>query len=217
MDGLLLAVALLVPGALLGVWANELVKRPKLAVRGGGVHGGSVTSGQPSLVTLTVANDPGFIGVRLGKTIVFGWPIHGPIEKGTDVERRSARSVRVAIFEEDTCGPGVPLWMVAEQGDKVEVPAQSVSLANGEYATVYVLGRLPGEHSYSVGVYPDWTGDGLREKRQAANYTEPRSFVVRAWADHVKQVEYKLRVVRSANDQWAAERVTQREQWRHSL
>lgn len=218
MEGLITGLALLVAGAVAGLWVNEHAKRPKLAFEGAGFQsGGSPASGYPSLMMLKIINKPGFIGVRMGKTVILGKYIHGYVEKGTAVERRPAVGVRVAIFDADSIGSGIPLWMLPQEGDEVGEPTRTVALASGQYATVFVVGRRPSDNGYLAGIHPKWVNGGEWSPQDVANYVEPRSFIVRAQADRVKQVDYTFRVVRGPNERWSIERVTRTQSERHNF
>lgn len=124
----------LVAGAFFGLWLGEYVKRPKLIIGGSG--GGAVHVPGFRIYSVTVANAPGFIGLNIGKTVVFGRSFIQARQLGTFFDRRPSRCT--ASLHEAKDRSGVGLVVTNNQGVSDGMPV----VPTGGHANVYLFARL---------------------------------------------------------------------------
>jgi hypothetical protein len=199
------AVVLLILGALASLLTAEYAKRPRLVIESAGLQ-----SGPLCLYMLNVSNVPGFIGIRFGRTILFGRVIHGRFSKGVDIERRVARDVRLNLEQEGTLS-AVPLWMRPRVGDQFGLPTLVTSLNSGKTALVCAIGRRSDDNGFYMA--PAWpaSGDDAPNPSLGVKVTESKSFVARVRSPGARLGTYRFSVVQTAEGLWAIERITRRE------
>ncbi|MEX2014539.1 MAG: hypothetical protein WD885_01215 [Candidatus Saccharimonadales bacterium] len=93
---------------LFGVWLNYYIKRPKLVVGGGGSGGG--VGAEYNHNHVTIQNKPGVLGLRLGETTLFGWPIHGSFQAGPIIDRNEAYRCKAMLIDKETGEYICRLW-----------------------------------------------------------------------------------------------------------
>jgi hypothetical protein len=112
-----------------GAFFNNYIKRPKLTHTGGGGGGGGQAPGFYSN-HITIANSPGFLGIRVGETVIFGMRILPPIPAALLIERNVAKECRAWIYDASENRAMTILWWQVKSGPMV----QSVTAAkNGSH------------------------------------------------------------------------------------
>jgi hypothetical protein len=136
----LFGIGTLVLGVVLGLWLPEYVKRPLLRFSGSGVSGGATPVTRYSL---TVTNDPAFIGIKIGSTAILGRQLHGPIFRGLAVDRNPATQCSAQLVDKASGDPIVGLyWRSRTQADRYEA---STTIPGGESAILMLFARLSSE------------------------------------------------------------------------
>lgn len=125
-------------GVVLGVWGNFYVVRPKLRVTGSG--GGSDNRFATNQVTIT--NVPGFFGVRLEPTTIFGSRVHPRIEKGLTANRYPANECTAHLLDEDGNHITGLYWRSETSPGKFD---NVVSIGPGESVHLMLFARLANE------------------------------------------------------------------------
>lgn len=164
------AVTLLI-GTFLGLWLSEFVRRPRLRISGSG------SGGSPySVITATVSNDAGFIGITLGRTIIFGRPVLQHRRWGEVVERHPALCSAWITDRDNPDAGGVGLYF--RTGDTPPYKYENqVKIAGGEYAHLCLL-VVRGEDRRRYFIFaPDSDGQPVVPE-EVDMFNGPRQFVV---------------------------------------
>jgi hypothetical protein len=172
-------------GALLGTWHSHFVKRPKLKAIG---------SGSGGCVYLSIQNTPGFLGISLRPTILFGWRALGQIELGLPVDRAPARDC-AAWLHDDQTGEIVKglYWQIPETGEIV----RTVTLETACVANVITMTRQGADPGKFFVWQPDETGDAPLVPPPVAQLEGARNFHIEvSYAHGRKKVRFPFRVVR---------------------
>jgi len=116
------------------------MRRPKLAITGGGGGGGA---GSYHRNHISVSNQPGLLGIRLGDTVVFGRRLHGRFEKGLTVDRSPASECQANLHDRKTGQYIAGLWWTPTQGG---APWQrTLAIGSGGTVTLALFARLDSE------------------------------------------------------------------------
>jgi hypothetical protein len=134
-------IATLIVGALLGVLFTVYLARPRLKVRGSGSGGGTGPGYCTSYAHIT--NLPGLMGVRLNQTVLFGRRVHGQLEKGLTIMSTPAEECMASVYDKKTGEFIAPLWW-RSPSDPGRV-VRTVSIKCGEYAELMIFARLNAE------------------------------------------------------------------------
>lgn len=131
---IVVSAVFLVLGAVLGVVLNEAAKRPRLqqSGSGGGMAGTSVT----------FRNDPGFVGLRIGHTVLLGRSVHRGCRLGVPVDRNPTDCSAWLVDAADPRGGSVGLLMRDE--DVPERPVGRARVKTGGSVSVLLFVRAPG-------------------------------------------------------------------------
>jgi hypothetical protein len=145
-DALVLILGAII-GAILTQWFNYFVAGPKLIIDGTG-GGGAYSS-------LNVRNAPGFFGIRLPETILFGWRVFDQYEAGQVFDRMPARQCHARLIDSESGRVITQLWW--QNGGQA---VASVTLGPGESARLITFSRQGAE----PGKYYVWkpAGDGMQ-------------------------------------------------------
>jgi hypothetical protein len=182
----------------LAVAFNEYIRRPKLFVSGGG----NSKVGPHTLVFVSLRNEPSFLGVRFGETILFGHILHRGVNWGLTIQSNPAK-IPAGIQDLDSnsnSGPG----LVFRDPGKPDAYTQIVTLASGESAQLGILAT--GEQACSTYYYfvPDQTAGDWTPKMPPveSRFTSDRRFVVLVY--HVdtsrKPLKIPVKMFRMAPD-----------------
>jgi hypothetical protein len=123
----------------MGAWYSYFIKRPKLIVSGGG---GGGTVGGIYHNSIMIENVPGYMGIRLSETIIFGKVlfydkhIGGLIFKRDDAEKCSAM-----LYDKETGDFIRALWWQLPGS----APNREATLSSGQSASLMLFARLDSE------------------------------------------------------------------------
>lgn len=187
----------LVIGGLIGVCLDSFIKRPKLVINGGGGGGGPGPGFHQT--NLTVMNDPGLLGIRLGDTRIFGKPIHGYILKGIVFDRIPAHECRALLYDKKTGEFVSMLWWRTR--DEPPQMVQTVTLHSGETIDLLLFARLDSQRSKYF-VYEPESPSSTKPKipEEDDRVSESRDFVIHLNHSYGrKTVKIDLKVVRNIN------------------
>ena len=121
-----------------GAFFNNYIKRPKLTHTGGGGGGGPALGYSNNI---TIANAPGFLGIRVGETVIFGKRILPPIPAALLIERNVAKECRAWIYDASENRAMTILWWQVKSAPMV----QFVTLDSGESASLFLFARTEAE------------------------------------------------------------------------
>ena len=136
-DTIFVLVASLVVGAFLGVWLGEFLKRPKLKAAGSS-GGGGPSFGYVNAMGVT--NEPAFLGLSAGDTIIFGRRIHSAFAIGLPISRYPATGCRATLHDLETDEFVAHLWWRTRAGNSTEYP-QVMTLDAGESGELMLFAR----------------------------------------------------------------------------
>lgn len=132
---IILPIITLVLGVVLGTWFTAYMSRPKLKVVGGG---GGATS-----TSLRVMNRPGFMGLSLQETVIFGKRISDGIYKGIPIERAAANECVAHLYDKETGDLASVLYWRTVSVSGAGPPRTVIDLKSGEQADLLVFARKP--------------------------------------------------------------------------
>ena len=173
LGNILISVASLVVGSVIGAWYTEFIRRPLLAVTGSGsVHKGV------HRYSVSVSNLPAFVGITIGSTALLGRRIHRGFRRGLTIDRNPAKQSRAVLVDRTSGRVLMGLhWLIHTEPRSYEATR---SIAGGESATVMVFARLPSERSHYFAFQPDPQGpDGVRVPEEHVKFDGERDFELR--------------------------------------
>lgn len=127
-------IVLSAAGIIIGPFFNNYIKRPKLTHTGSGGGGGPGPGYYRNCIN--IANSPGFLGVRVGETVIFGKRILPPIPAGLLIDRNIAKGCTAWIYEMPENRAMTVLWWQID-GKMV----QHVTLDAGDSAWLMLFAR----------------------------------------------------------------------------
>lgn len=183
-------VASLVLGTFIGAWFSHFLKRPKLAIVGGG--SGGVNGARPLVVPhIRIQNVPGLFGINIRPTIIFGWKLHLGSTFGFSLDRSSARDCTAWLVDPDSREKLTNLfWRV---GDDVR---WVTDLGPGETAELLVFART-GDKRSSYFVLTKHDSNGFGVPPDDAWFTESRKFLVEIEYLHSRKLRFPVQVKKS--------------------
>ncbi len=119
-----------------GTFYGHFIKRPKLQYVGGG--NGRIADGFRA-TNIRIRNTPGFLGLKIGDTTLFGWRIHNYKEIGTSFDREPARDCRALLF--DKTGREIVCPLYWQSPGNPEAWQDVVTLNTGEDAALLLFAR----------------------------------------------------------------------------
>jgi hypothetical protein len=124
----------LVLGVVLGTWFTAYVSRPELKAIGGGNGGGGTY--------LRIMNRPGFMGLSLQETVIFGKRISNGIYKGIPIEKATANECVAHLNDKDSGDlvSGLYWRPLSDPGRARSV----IELRSGEQADLLIFARKAG-------------------------------------------------------------------------
>ncbi len=160
-------------GTWFGVWYAEYVKRPQLRLSGGG---SASTPFRRS--TLTVNNDPGWIGVGMGESTILGRRIHRGFRRGLAIDRNPAKQCQAQLIDKAKGRTVTSLvWQVRDDPDHYE---PLTTLAGGESRVLMLFAAVPSEPSAYFVFEPDAGSPyGIRVPDERLRFTGDNEFEVR--------------------------------------
>lgn len=139
-------------GAVVGFWYSHAVTQSKLEINGSGTG----SSGGLVQTQLQVSNNPRFVGLQIGRTIVLGKPLHRGVSQGIIVERVEAKQCTARLIEAESHEHLAQLWW-----DPTGVPADYktvVSIPCGTSVSLKLFARRESDVSAYFVFDPDGNG-----------------------------------------------------------
>lgn len=192
---LVVSAVSLVLGAVLGVMLGESVKRPRLrqSGSGGGMAGTSVS----------FTNDPGFVGLSIGQTVLLGRAVHRECRLGVPVDRNPTDCHAVLLDPENPRG-GVGLLMRDE--DIPDRPVGRARVKTGGSVQVLLFVRVPGGGKEFYLFEPDPSNPWQpRPPDPSKILTAPKKFLLRVYYGGNRSTEVPVSVTVGLNGQMALE------------
>jgi hypothetical protein len=179
-----LPIVTLILGVFLGAWYTLFLTRPKLATDAIGGMGGP----GPGLNYAMIQNRPGLLGIRLRRTMIFGKPIHGNIEKGLTIDRRPAVGCSAGIVDKTSGQFVAQLWWQPENPG--EPWRTAVTIESGESRNLMLFARTSEERTrYFIFEPADIEASDSPPKipREEAKLTDSRNFRVEVSYSYERQ------------------------------
>ena len=160
-------------GAPLGFWFSSFCQRPRLDWDG--TSSGSGGPGGWAQINVRVTNRPGFVGIRLGETTVFGRRLHAEIECGWHIERGPARDCAAFMYDIES-GDCIPLYF--RDPARPEAFANGITIQSGRKKDLLLMAHQNGDFGYFP-FAPKW-GDpnGVALPDTALRYRATKKFRV---------------------------------------
>jgi hypothetical protein len=182
---ILVPIVTLVLGVFLGAGYSQYLQRPRLRLSGSGGGGGPGPGYHQTHVC--VRNDPGFLGIRISETVVFGKRIHPSFTKGLPVERNTAKECNAVLLDKASGEFVTHLWWRSVVDGRFEWK-RLVDLASGESADLMLFARLDAEPTrYFPFDVDNEFAPGPRTPPEEAKFSDTHRFLVRITYSYGRQ------------------------------
>lgn len=168
------SVVSLVVGTLLGAGWQVFTNRPKIRASG------SVSVSADSSFTVacvSITNEPGFYGIRIGRTVLFGRAVWSARNVGMAFDRNATKCSAYVVPADGGQGQQVPIWSESSRPNA----DGTVTIPGGESDQVYVFAKRRDDDSrYFVFEAEAW-GDAKPVPRigdRNRGLESPQDFVV---------------------------------------
>jgi hypothetical protein len=166
--------------SILFFWITAYNSRAILRANGSGNGSVSTVPGSPGYGYnhLNIENPPGFIGINIGTTVLFGHRIHGGMIKGVPVDRRTAQGCTAELYDIANVHVAGLWWRVTEDG-KPHRYVRTLDIASGEIRELMCFAWQVDDPSYCYAYQPGIIDGPPRIPPEAGRFGDTREFVVR--------------------------------------
>lgn len=201
--------------SILFLWITAYSSRARLSVNGGGSGSVSTQPGRPGwgVNNLSIENPPGFIGINIGSTVLFGHRLHGSISNGVPVDRRTARECIADLIDTDGAHVAALWWRVTVDVQPHQY-VRMMDITSGKKVDLMCFAWQVDDASFCYAFQPGNDDGPPRIPPEAGWFKDTRNFVIRITYSQGRQKTSVPITMRKAYDgNWSLVHKQRRRRW----